>query len=184
MARTVALLAGLSLFPVVMELTVGASVILDLPSLLIVLVGAFLFTSSAHGASGLLRALGAAFSEDPLSIEDCQQHRRVLESLRNAICATGAAGFLLGLIAILANLADPSAIGPAMAVAMLTTLYAVILAELVVAPLANALPSRIEGSGPPGSDEVPLLTKSRGAAMVFVVLISQATLVLGVAATI
>jgi chemotaxis protein MotA len=37
--------------------------------------------------------------------------------------AMGMAGTLIGLVAMLANLSDPSAVGPAMAVALLTTLY-------------------------------------------------------------
>ncbi len=40
---------------------------------------------------------------------------------------------------MLANLDDPAHIGPAMAVALLTLLYGVILAELFIGPLINRL---------------------------------------------
>ncbi len=45
--------------------------------------------------------------------------------------AMGMAGTLIGLVAMLANLSDPSAVGPAMAVALLTTLYGALTGTLV-----------------------------------------------------
>ena len=51
----------------------------------------------------------------------------------------GLIGTLVGLVQMLGNLDDPSAIGPAMAVALLTTFYGAILANMVFLPLANKL---------------------------------------------
>ena len=45
--------------------------------------------------------------------------------------AMGMAGTLIGLVAMLANLSDPSAVGPAMAVALLTTLYGALIGTLI-----------------------------------------------------
>ena len=45
--------------------------------------------------------------------------------------AMGMIGTLVGLVAMLANLSDPSAVGPAMAVALLTTLYGALIGNLV-----------------------------------------------------
>ena len=45
--------------------------------------------------------------------------------------AMGMAGTLIGLVAMLANLSDPSAVGPAMAVALLTTLYGALIGTLL-----------------------------------------------------
>ena len=44
--------------------------------------------------------------------------------------AMGMIGTLVGLVAMLGNMADPKAIGPAMAVALLTTMYGAILANV------------------------------------------------------
>jgi chemotaxis protein MotA len=44
--------------------------------------------------------------------------------------AMGMIGTLVGLVAMLANLSDPSAVGPAMAVALLTTLYGALIGNL------------------------------------------------------
>ena len=43
----------------------------------------------------------------------------------------GMIGTLIGLVQMLQSLSDPSAIGPAMAVALLTTFYGAVLAFLV-----------------------------------------------------
>lgn len=51
--------------------------------------------------------------------------------------AFGMVGTLIGLIQMLQNLSDPSAIGPAMAVAMITTFYGAFFANAVFLPLAN-----------------------------------------------
>lgn len=53
--------------------------------------------------------------------------------------AMGLIGTLIGLVQMLSQLDDPTTIGPAMAVALLTTLYGAILANLVLAPLAAKL---------------------------------------------
>jgi len=53
--------------------------------------------------------------------------------------AMGMIGTVIGLIAMFAQMSDPSAMGPAMAVAMLTTLYGLILAFAVAGPIAARL---------------------------------------------
>lgn len=50
--------------------------------------------------------------------------------------AMGLIGTLVGLVQMLGSLETPSAIGPAMGVALLTTLYGAILANMVFAPVA------------------------------------------------
>ncbi len=53
--------------------------------------------------------------------------------------AFGMIGTLIGLIKMLANLNDPSTIGPSMAVALITTLYGAIIANGICIPLADKL---------------------------------------------
>lgn len=50
--------------------------------------------------------------------------------------AWGMIGTLIGLVNMLGNLSDPDAIGPAMAVALLTTMYGSLLANLIAAPFS------------------------------------------------
>ena len=53
--------------------------------------------------------------------------------------AMGMVGTLIGLVAMLLNMADPSAIGPSMAVALLTTMYGAIIGNVLGTPVANIL---------------------------------------------
>jgi chemotaxis protein MotA len=58
--------------------------------------------------------------------------------------AMGLIGTLVGLVQMLGNLEGPSTIGPSMAVALLTTFYGAILANLVFTPLASKLERNAE----------------------------------------
>ena len=56
--------------------------------------------------------------------------------------AMGMIGTLIGLVIMLQNLSDPSAIGPAMAVALLTTFYGACLANVIAGPFKTKLSFR------------------------------------------
>ncbi len=56
--------------------------------------------------------------------------------------AFGMIGTLVGLVQMLANLQDPSSIGPNMAVALLTTLYGALMANLLFLPMVTKLERR------------------------------------------
>ncbi|RXJ73107.1 flagellar motor protein PomA [Veronia nyctiphanis] len=63
-------------------------------------------------------------------------------NLADVAPAMGMIGTLVGLVAMLSNMDDPKAIGPAMAVALLTTLYGAMLANMVAIPIADKLKLR------------------------------------------
>jgi chemotaxis protein MotA len=74
--------------------------------------------------------------------EMAQRHAGSAAILRKAAevsPAMGLIGTLIGLVQMLGNLDDPSNIGPAMAVALLTTFYGAILATMLFSPLAHKL---------------------------------------------
>lgn len=54
----------------------------------------------------------------------------------------GMLGTLIGLVAMLLNMSDPASIGPAMAVALLTTFYGSFVGNVVGSPIANILKVR------------------------------------------
>ncbi|WP_187648472.1 motility protein A [Nitrosophilus labii] len=63
----------------------------------------------------------------------------VWDSLGELFPALGMIGTLIGLIQMLQNLSDPAALGPGMAVAMITTLYGAILANVFCIPIVKKL---------------------------------------------
>lgn len=70
------------------------------------------------------------------------RHKRSASITRRAseiAPAMGLIGTLVGLVQMLADLENPDTIGPAMAVALLTTFYGAILGTIVMAPLAVKL---------------------------------------------
>ena len=72
-----------------------------------------------------------------------EEGQRVFKSLGDAAPAFGMIGTLVGLVQMLASMDDPSAIGPAMAIALLTTLYGALVANLVCLPIADKLSAKV-----------------------------------------
>jgi len=65
--------------------------------------------------------------------------KSLLEALGRYGPAFGMIGTLVGLVIMLQNMSDPDALGPSMAVALLTTLYGALMANMVALPLADKL---------------------------------------------
>lgn len=72
-----------------------------------------------------------------------EEGAKIFRGIGDTAPAFGMIGTLVGLVQMLANLSDPSSIGPAMAVAMLTTLYGAVIANLIALPIADKLESRL-----------------------------------------
>jgi chemotaxis protein MotA len=66
----------------------------------------------------------------------------LLDALGRFAPAFGMIGTLIGLVAMLSNMDDPSKIGAGMAAALLTTLYGALLANIAFLPLADKLAVR------------------------------------------
>ena len=78
-----------------------------------------------------------------LTTERHETGAKMLMALADVAPAMGMIGTLIGLVAMLSNMDDPKSIGPAMAVALLTTLYGAFLANVVAIPLASKLELRL-----------------------------------------
>lgn len=76
-------------------------------------------------------------------IEDRRDRHASVIGFWNAIAdaapAMGMVGTIIGLVGMFASMRDPSTIGPAMALALMTTLHGMILANAVAGPIANRL---------------------------------------------
>ncbi len=68
--------------------------------------------------------------------------QEVFKRMANYAPAFGMVGTLIGLVQMLSSLKNPDAIGPAMAVAILTTFYGSVLSNLLFLPIAGKLKSR------------------------------------------
>lgn len=64
---------------------------------------------------------------------------RVWLSIADAAPALGMAGTIIGLVGMFAAMDDPASLGPSMALALLTTFYGVVIANILAAPVAARL---------------------------------------------
>lgn len=74
-----------------------------------------------------------------------QRHEKgadIFTSIAAYAPAMGMVGTLIGLVQMLQTMDDPSSIGPAMAVALLTTFYGAVIANVICSPMAGKLRNR------------------------------------------
>lgn len=76
------------------------------------------------------------------TIERHEIGQKIFKGFGDYAPAMGMIGTLIGLVQMLANMSDPKSIGPAMAVALLTTLYGAMIANLLALPIADKLALR------------------------------------------
>ena len=67
---------------------------------------------------------------------------RIFRSIGDSAPAFGLIGTLVGLAQMLNKMGDPATVGPAMAVALLTTLYGALIAHLIALPIADKLQTK------------------------------------------
>ncbi len=106
---------------------------IDFPSLLIILA----LTIPVLMSSGLLSDFfrGFALMGKKINYYSSIDLKRILEADRLAIRAlllAGAVGTIIGTVALLAKLDDPSLFGPSLSVALITVLYSLILISIIL----------------------------------------------------
>ena len=70
--------------------------------------------------------------------------KSIFETLGKYAPAFGMLGTIMGLIIMLQNMSDPEALGPGMALALITTFYGSLLANVLFLPVADKLGNRNE----------------------------------------
>jgi len=74
-----------------------------------------------------------------LTIERHEEGQQIFKAIADMAPAMGMIGTLIGLVQMLSNMSDPKQIGPAMAVALLTTLYGAFIANVICLPISKKL---------------------------------------------
>ena len=96
-------------------------------------------TVDGHDPEFVARVLNNEINQ---TIEHHEQGEDVFRGFGESFPAMGMIGTLVGLVQMMSNMSDPKAIGPAMAVALLTTLYGAVLANAIALPIAEKLAFR------------------------------------------
>jgi chemotaxis protein MotA len=100
-----------------------------------------LMIADGHSSDFIRKALTLDMD---LSIERHQLGERVFRAIGDSAPAFGMIGTLVGLVQMLTKMDDPSGIGMGMAIALLTTLYGSLVANLVAIPIADKLQMRAQ----------------------------------------
>ena len=130
---------------------------------------AFQLTVDAQGAEDIRRILG---TEIKMANDRAWRSVQIFETMGTYAPAMGLIGTLLGLIHMLGALDDPAKVGPAMAMALVTTLYGAVMANMFFLPVAGKLKNRneegavlkaitIEGVISIGKQENPIVVEQR-----------------------
>ncbi|MGC1955691.1 MAG: MotA/TolQ/ExbB proton channel family protein, partial [Gammaproteobacteria bacterium] len=98
-----------------------------------------LLAIDGHPAAFVRRTLSQDIN---LAIERHETGQNIFRAIGDSAPAMGMIGTLIGLVQMLSNMDDPRAIGPAMAVALLTTLYGAVIANAFALPIADKLAYR------------------------------------------
>ncbi|MEM6639185.1 MAG: flagellar motor protein PomA [Pseudomonadota bacterium] len=77
-----------------------------------------------------------------LTVQRHNTGQAIFKAIGDVGPAMGMIGTLIGLVQMLSSMDDPKQIGPAMAVALLTTLYGAVLANVIALPVADKLALR------------------------------------------
>lgn len=78
-----------------------------------------------------------------MTLDHNRSGAKVFTAMADVAPAMGMIGTLIGLVQMLSNMEDPKSIGPAMAVALLTTLYGAMIATMIASPIADKLSLRM-----------------------------------------
>jgi chemotaxis protein MotA len=81
-------------------------------------------------------------AEMNMTVERHDLGQKIFKSIGDSAPAMGMIGTLIGLVQMLSAMDDPKSIGPAMAVALLTTLYGAVIANMFALPIADKLALR------------------------------------------
>ena len=78
-----------------------------------------------------------------MTLDHNRSGAKVFQAMADVAPAMGMIGTMVGLVQMLSNMEDPKSIGPAMAVALLTTLYGAMIATMIATPIADKLSLRM-----------------------------------------
>ena len=134
----------------------------DLPSILI--VGGFILGGAlaSFPFQYIFRTISQYLGNEKMDEQQAQKAHYFFSTLANRSLAGGMVGTLIGLVNMLQNLDDPSAIGPAMAVALLCPFYGTLAGEVIFRSAAADCLFRADG--------VPLKSNRGASTLLFHVL--------------
>ena len=133
------LLLGILIASIMILLGVGGDILLfiNIQSILIVLGISLALILASYGGKGLGLVFKAPFARN-MSKEDIKKCINIYKDLKVYLIVSGFIGTLIGLILMGANLTDLDALGPGLALSLITILYG-LLAYIISLPIQRRL---------------------------------------------
>ena len=116
---------------------------LDMMSILLILMCPLVLLLANYSLSDIRKYFAIGFKKENVEPVDLKNGIIFFSSLQKYLVLSGIMGSLIGLIAILAMLADPEVIGQSLALALITALYAIILSMVIATPFKTGLQKRL-----------------------------------------
>jgi flagellar motor component MotA len=118
-------------------------IFINIPSVLIVF--GLTFGGLLAGGRNITRFCSVLFDKhaSPSQLHDAHE---TAHYAGNYAMGSGFVGTLIGAVLMLGTMTDPAAVGPSMAIAILTVLYAVLLKYFIFTPIQGGLDERLEKS--------------------------------------
>ena len=113
-------------------ITINPLMFIDLPSFLYIFLAAFILLALSGNLKNFFRAFGAVFKKAKISVSQKNLYENAIASLRQIMIMTGIRGSLIGFTGTLFNLNDRSYLGINMFIAMIPTLYAIIICAVLM----------------------------------------------------
>ena len=117
----------------------GIAAFIDGPSLLLVVGVLFSCTLWSFPFKDIQSAFIHALFESDTTEPDIVKSSHIFEEMSEYAVASGLIGTLIGVIKMLENMDDPTALGPAIAVSLLTLFYGTLLSQFVFRSMRNRL---------------------------------------------
>ena len=114
----------------------------DIPSIIIVVGVVISGTMWSFPIEKTEKAFWDACSIGQVDEERAKQGYLIFQSMAGYSIGGGILGTIIGLVKMLKDMSDPTAIGPSMSIALITTLYGSMIANCYAIPMAKKLEAR------------------------------------------
>ena len=144
---------------VVMAMALGGPMLLffDEPAFLLVVVGTGVASSLVHGPRSISRVWVGGYARmlapvrfSAWGVGECREALRCVHSAGAMSALLAGAGALIGLVQMLSTMDDPTRIGPALAMALMSLMYGLVLNLFVFVPMSGYYARRVaeaDGAG-------------------------------------
>jgi len=122
---------------------VGIDMYVYLPAFIVVVLPPAFLSAAAFGLSSCIRSFHVAFDSVPATPGELRVGIQFFNGLRRSLLLTGLVTMMIGIIAVLATRDVDDGIGPLVAIALITLLYALVFIFAVVVPFRSALEKRL-----------------------------------------